>query len=156
MSLFLVMIGSLVGFILVCMLVMWLVSLRYGADNRTWEAACGLVAALAGCLVLAFTLFGPSYSFESCSGNGSTISSCQTGMTSLLQVGIQPTTLVAFCILLLGLIGVAVGAVVHSRTGGSGWRIVLWVATAVISIHFWSRRKTSRPVATSETLNGPW
>ena len=101
---------------------------------RRFEAACGLVAALVGCLVLAFTLFGPTYSFQSCSGNGSTISSCQTGTANLLQVGIQPITLVALCILLLGLIGVAVSAVVHSRTGGSGWRIVLWVATAVIVI----------------------
>ena len=50
----------------------------------------------------------------------------------MLQVGIAPITIVALCILLMGLIGVAVSAVVHSRTGGSGWRIVLWVATAVI------------------------
>ena len=112
---------------------------------RRFEAACGLVAALVGCLVLAFTLFGPVYSFQSCSGNStdaSTMSSCQTGTANLLQVGIQPITLVALCILLLGLIGVAVSAVVHSRTGGSGWRIVLWVSTVVIviltSLTIWS------------------
>lgn len=102
---------------------------------RRFEAACGLVAALVGCLALAFTLFGPVYSFQSCSGNGtdaSNMSSCQTGTANLLQVGIQPITLVALCILLLGLIGVAVSAVVHSRTGASGWRIVLWASTAVI------------------------
>jgi hypothetical protein len=99
---------------------------------RRFEAACGLVAALVGCLVLAFTLFGPTYSFQSCSGNGSTISSCQTGTANLLQVGIQPITLVALGILLLGLIGVGVSAVVHSRTGAGGWRIVLWASTAVI------------------------
>ena len=100
---------------------------------RRFEAACGLVAALVGCLVLAFTLFGPSYSYQSCSGNdASNISSCQTGTANLLQVGIQPITLVALGILLLGLIGVAVSAVVHSRTGAGGWRIVLWASTAVI------------------------
>jgi hypothetical protein len=127
-----------VVFVLVCILVVLLPSVRYSAALRKLEAACGLVAALAGCLVLAFTLFGPSYSFQSCSGYGndsSNISSCQTGTANLLQVGIQPITIVAFCILLLGLIGVAVSAVVHSRTGGSGWwRIVLWVSTAVIVI----------------------
>src|SRR6202140_4317697 len=101
---------------------------------RRFEAACGLGAALVGCLVLAFTLFGPLYSFHSCSGNGTDVSSCQSGTANLLQVGIQPITLVALCILLLGLIGVAVSAVVHSRTGGSGWRIVLWVSTVVIVI----------------------
>jgi hypothetical protein len=63
------------------------------------------------------------------------MSSCQTGTANLLQVGIQPITIVALGILLLGLIGVAASAVVHSRTGGSGWwRIVLWVSTAVIVI----------------------
>ena len=99
---------------------------------RRFEAACGLVAALVGCLVIAFTLFGPTYSFHSCSGNGSTISSCQTGTANLFQVGIQPITIVALGILLLVLIAVAVSAVVHSRTGAGGWRIVLWVSTAVI------------------------
>ena len=104
---------------------------------RRFEAACGLVAALVGCLVLAFTLFGPTYSFQSCSGysnDSSNMNSCQTGTANLLQVGIQPITIVALCILLLGLIGIAVSAVVHSRTGGSGWRIALWVSTVVIVI----------------------
>jgi hypothetical protein len=146
MSLLLDLIASLVRFVLVCIpvvfvlvciLVVLLPSVRYSAAIRKLEAACGLVAALVGCLVLAFTLFGPSYSFQSCSGNGtdaSNMSSCQTGTTNLLQVGIQPITIVALGILLLGLIGVAVSAVAHSRTGGSGWRIVLWVSTTVIVI----------------------
>ena len=146
MSLFLDLIVSLVGFVILgipvvfvitCMLVLLIPAVRYSAAIRTLEAACGLVAALVGCLVLAITLFGPSYSWESCSGYGndaSNIRSCQTGTANLLQVGIQPSTLVALCILLLGLIGVAVSAVVHSRTGAGGWRIVLWVETAFIVI----------------------
>jgi hypothetical protein len=147
MSLLLGLLGSLVGFVLVCILVVFvlvcilvvlLTSSRYSGAIRTLEAACGLVAALIGCLVLAFTLFGPTYSFHSCSGNGndaSNMSSCQTGTANLLQVGIQPITIVALGILLLGLISVAVSAVLHSRTGGSGWwRFALWVSTAVIVI----------------------
>jgi len=90
------------------------------------EAACGLVAALLGFPGLAFALFGPVYRLESSSG--------QSGTANLLQVGIQPGALIALCILSLGLIGVAVSAVVHSRTGGRGWRIVLWISTAVIVI----------------------
>jgi hypothetical protein len=90
------------------------------------EAACGLVAALVGCLGLAYALFGPVYRFESSSG--------QSGTANLLQVGIQPSALIALCILVLGLIGVAVSPVVHSRTGSSGWRIVLWISTTVIVI----------------------
>ncbi len=90
------------------------------------EAACGLVAALVGCLGLAYALFGPVYRFESSSG--------QSGTANLLQVGIQLSALIALCILLLGPIGVAVSVVVHSRTGSSGWRIVLWISTTVIVI----------------------
>ncbi len=137
MSLLLVLIVSIVVFVLVCIVVVLLPSLRYSAAILKLEAACGLVAALVGFLGLAYALFGPTYSFQSCSGYGndsSKISSCQTGTANLLQVGIPPSAIVALCILLLGLIGVAVSAVVHSRTGGSGWRIVLWVSTAVIVI----------------------
>ena len=131
---------SLVGFVLVCILIVLLPSLRYrrySAAIRKLEAACGLGAALVGCLVLACTLFGPIYSFQSCSGyvtESSSTSSCQTGTANLLQVGISPVTIVALSILLLGLIGVAVGAVLYSRTGGSGWRIMLWVATFALVI----------------------
>jgi hypothetical protein len=91
---------------------------------RRLEAACGLVAALFGFLGLAYALFGPTYSFQNSSG--------QTGTESLFQVGIAPGTIVALCILSLGLIGEATGAVLHSRTSENRWRIVLWISTAVL------------------------
>jgi cell division protein FtsX len=75
---------------------------------RRFEAACGLVAALVGFLGIAYALFGPTYSFQNSSG--------QTGTANLLQVGIPPGAIVALCILSLGLIGEAAGAVLHSRT----------------------------------------
>ncbi len=126
MSLLLVLIVSLVVVVFVCMVVVLLPSIRYSATIRKLEAACGLVVALFGCLGLAYALFGPVYRFESSSG--------QSGTANMLQVGIQPSALIALCILVLGLLAVAVSAVVHSRTGGSGWRIVLWVVTAIIVI----------------------
>src|SRR6266704_3944985 len=88
------------------------------------EAACGLLAALFGLLGLAYALFGPTYSFANSSG--------QSGTANLVQVGIQPVTLIILGILVFGLIGVAAGALVHSRTGGSRWRVALWVSTAVL------------------------
>ncbi len=93
---------------------------------QRFEAACGLLAALFGLSGLAYALFGPTYSFANSSG--------QSGTASLVQVGIQPVTLIILGILVLGFIGVAAGAVVHSRTGGSGWRVVLWVSTAFLVI----------------------
>jgi hypothetical protein len=90
------------------------------------KAACGLGAALFGFLGLAYARFGPVYRFESSSG--------QSGTANVLQVGIPPSALIALGILSLGPSGVAVSAVVHGRTGGSGWRIVLWVSTVVIAI----------------------
>src|SRR5580700_10931420 len=93
---------------------------------RRFEAACGLIAALVGFLGVAYALFGPTYSFQNSSG--------QAGTANLLQVGVPPIAIVAICILSLGFIGVALSAVVHSRTGDSGWRIVLWASTAVIVI----------------------
>ena len=93
---------------------------------RRFEAACGLAAALFGFLGIAYALFGPTYSFQSSSG--------QTGTASMLQLGLPPGVLLTVGILVLVPIGVAVSAVVHSRTGGRGWRIVLWVATTLIVI----------------------
>ena len=90
------------------------------------EAACGLLAALVGLLGLVYALFGPTYSFANSSG--------QSGTANLVQVGIQPVTLIILGILVLGFIGVVAGAVVHSRTGGGGWRAVLWVSTAVLAV----------------------
>src|SRR5258707_1795161 len=91
---------------------------------RRFEAACGLVAALFGFLGVAYALFGPTYRFQSSSG--------QTGTANVLQVGIPPSIIVALCILSLGLIGEAAGAVLHSRTRENRWRIGLWISTAAI------------------------
>src|SRR5258706_15752093 len=92
---------------------------------RRFEAACGFLAALFGFLGLAYVLFGPTYRFASSSVG----SSEQSGTAHVLQVGIQPITLVFFSLFLLGLIGVVTAAVFHSRTGENGWRALLWVST---------------------------
>ena len=126
MSLLLVLIVSLVVFVLLCLVVVLLPSLRYSMTIRTLEAACGLGAGLIGCLGLAYAVFGPVYRFESSSG--------ESGTENMVQVGIPPGALVALGILVLGLIAVAVSAMLHSRTGGGGWRIVLWVASMFLVI----------------------
>ena len=88
---------------------------------QRFEAACGFLAAFFGFPGLAYALFGPIDRFANSSG--------QSGTSNLFQGGIQPITLVFFCIFLLGLIGVMTGAVLHSRTGENGWWALLWVST---------------------------
>ena len=124
--LLLVLIVSLVIFVLVCILIALLPRLRYSATIRTAEAVCGLGGGLIGCLALAYAVFGPIYRFESSSG--------ASGTANMVQVGIASSALLALSILVLALIGVATSAVVHSRTGGSGWRIMLWIATMFLLI----------------------
>jgi hypothetical protein len=101
------------------------------------EMLCGLAAALAGLLALGFVLFGPSYSYASggdtCDANGVCTSTPEVhGTESLLQVGISSVTLVFLAILVACLIGVAVGAARHSRTGAGIWRALLWASTILV------------------------
>jgi hypothetical protein len=95
-------------------------------NRRQFEAACGLLTALFGFLGIAYALFGPTYSFQSSSG--------QSGTASMLQLGLPPSVLISVGILVLVPLSVASSAVMHSRTEGRGWRSVLWAATAVIVI----------------------
>ncbi|HEU5376213.1 MAG TPA: hypothetical protein VFV38_12280 [Ktedonobacteraceae bacterium] len=93
-------------------------------NSRRFESISGSLAALFGLVVLAYVLFGPMYQGINSSG--------QSGTTSLLQVGIQPVTMIAFSLLLLALVGVAISAILHSRTEGNGWRVLLGISVVVI------------------------
>ena len=95
-------------------------------NNQQLERISGLAAALFGLFTLAYVLFAPSYQGISSTGQSET--------ASMLQVGIQPTAFVALGILLLALIGIAVSAVLHSRTAENKWRIVLGISTIVVII----------------------
>ena len=96
------------------------------SNNQHFERLCGVGTTLLGFLALAYAIFGPIYQGVSSSG--------QSGTANMFQMGIQPVTLVAFGIFLLALLGVAVGAVLHSRGEENKWRIVLGGSTLVISV----------------------
>ncbi|GCE17636.1 hypothetical protein [Dictyobacter kobayashii] len=98
---------------------------------ETWS---GLLSLTFGILGLAYAIFGPLYQYTSSTTDPSGKSGTASGTANLLQMGIQPITLVIFCILLLALIGVAIAAQLHGRTGNNGWRTILWLSTAIITI----------------------
>lgn len=94
------------------------------SNNQRFERISGLGAVLLGLLALAYVLFGPLYHGTSSSGQNNT--------ANLLQVGIQPMSLVAFGLFLLALIGVVVSAVLHSSAEENKWRILLGGSVVVI------------------------
>lgn len=92
------------------------------------ETILGISAAVLGLLTLAYILFGPLYTGTSSSTGGLE----QVTTASLLQVGVSTETAVILCILALAFLGVAAGAILHSRTGQRRWSILLWVAVIPI------------------------
>lgn len=95
-------------------------------SNRRFESISGLGAALLGILALIYILFGSLYQGTSSSGQGRT--------ANMLQVGIQPITIVALSIILLALLGVAISSIIHGRTGGKKWQVILGVSVLIIAI----------------------
>jgi hypothetical protein len=98
------------------------------------EAWSGLLSLIFGILGMGYAIFGPIYQYASSTISPGGQSSSTSGTASLLQVGIQPITLIIFCILLLALFAAAIAALSHSRTRGWGWLIILWLSTGVIAI----------------------
>jgi len=104
---------------------------------RRFEAACGLIASFLGLVLLIIIFLGlPFYywvTVQTISSTG-TISSSRGGMVNAFPEGAQILVFVVFGLLLLGLLGKGLGAMLHSRTGANRWRVVLWVSTAAMVI----------------------
>ncbi len=87
---------------------------------------------------MGYFLFAPLYNYTvgpvtSCTQNGICGSTPGTqGTASLVQTGISPEAQFSLSILVLCLVGVAVGATLHSRSGASAWRSLLWIATILL------------------------
>lgn len=96
--------------------------------SRRIEFACGLLSGLLGFLALGIEFFWPGVSYMESSSNGVTVS----GMTSYAQAYGG----VVFPIMLFGLplVGVAWGAARHALFSSSVARIILWVATLLLTV----------------------
>lgn len=102
--------------------------------SRWLELVSGLAAGFIGLAIIAFTMFGPSYSGGSCAGDtGSGGTLCTTSTATFAQVnhGYPPLALLYFGVLAGVLLSVIVSTLLHWRFGGSGLRRCLW-ATVVL------------------------
>lgn len=105
--------------------------------SRRLELISGLASGIIGLLIVGYMLFGPFYHTETgrctTSSAGTTCAST-SGSASLLQVGIDPITILYLSILSLALLGVAVTTLLHSRLGTGVWQWCVWITTILLVI----------------------
>jgi hypothetical protein len=110
---------------------------------RVIELICGLAAGAWGLLVLAYFLFGPSYTGSSSGGQ-----SCSSGSTagttvcttftvtdthaSALDLGLDPMAKFWLSVMAIVLGTIAISAMLHSRTNSVGWRSALVAGTGLL------------------------
>ena len=95
--------------------------------SRRIEFACGLASVLLGFLALVIDFFAPINAYMTSTSNGLTI----RGMTSYAQANGG----VLFPIVLFGLplIAIALGAAEHALSFSFAARIILWIATILLT-----------------------
>jgi hypothetical protein len=102
-------------------------------NYRRIELITGLGAGLLGLLGLAYTLFGPTYSYQEATLNSDGMTSVTSGTASLLETqGLQPITMIVLVVLGLLVASVAVGGYLHSQRGLNAGRLLLGVSTALL------------------------
>jgi hypothetical protein len=102
-------------------------------NDRRIEFIAGLGAGLLGLLGLAYTLFGPTYSYQEIALNSNGTNSTISGTASLIETqSLQPITVIVLVVLGLLVAGVAVGGYLHSRRGLNAGRTLLGISTAVL------------------------
>jgi hypothetical protein len=90
------------------------------------EALCGILTALLGLAALAYTaifLRGTSQTNQ-----GGVIT------TTPGRVEFRPVFVINLSIVALVLLGIGIGAILHSRTGSTVWRVLLMIATAYLLV----------------------
>ncbi len=101
---------------------------------RWLELGCGLASGIVGLVIIAFTLFGPSYQGEVCSSTvGADGATCTPTTATLAQVnnGIPPLALLYFSALAVLLLVLMVSMLLHWRLGSNLWRRCLWIVSSL-------------------------
>ena len=99
---------------------------------RHWELFSGLAAAVLGLLSLAYVVFGPTYRYTSMTATVDGPVHTESGRASLAQPGLEPVTAIFLVVILAAVVGVAVGASLHSRWGGQVGLKLLWLSAVVL------------------------
>jgi hypothetical protein len=90
---------------------------------RKLEWPSGLLAGILGVAGLAYALFGPTYHYarSATSAPGADLAApavvLESGTQSLVQMGVEPRTVVFFVVMTLLFTGIAAGAYMHGRRG---------------------------------------
>ena len=102
-------------------------------NYRRIELISGLGAGLIGLLGLAYTLFGPTYSYQTITLDSDGSTSITSGRASLLEAqSLQPITVIVLALLGLLVVGVMVGGYLHSRRRLNMGRLLLGISTALL------------------------
>jgi hypothetical protein len=101
---------------------------------RSFELTAGLAAGLLGLIGLTYALFGQTGTYITTTGTSSGSTTTTTGTTSLVEQGLHPIAMLFITLMLLCVVGVAVGAYLHSQQGRRGGLWLLWVATALLAV----------------------
>ena len=99
---------------------------------RVAALVCGIASALIGFFALTYDLYGPTYSYSTCSTSGT--SSCTNGTASLVQAGLQPVTAVFIALVALLFLAVFVASwLVFLRRRQAGF-FLIGIALALLAL----------------------
>jgi len=98
------------------------------------EPATGIVAGTLGVTAVLFVLVGPLYSFESAGASSDGTVTTTFGTESLLKAGLDPITAVVLAVAVLSSVGIALGAILHARTGARFGRVLGAVSVLALLI----------------------
>jgi hypothetical protein len=107
---------------------------------RKLEWPSGLLAGILGVAGLAYALFGPTYHYtrSATSATGADPAAppvvLESGTQSLVQIGVEPRTVVFFVVMTLLFTGIAAGAYMHGRLGMKHGLILRWVCAPLLTL----------------------
>ena len=103
-------------------------------NERRIELISGFGAGAVGLLGLIYALFGPTYRYLSVTTKSDGTTSVTSGTASLVErQPLEPVTIVVLAALALLVVGVAVGAYLHSQRGLKSGRALLGLSTALLA-----------------------